>query len=193
MSPGKEIPYGYCQCGCGQKTLINERTRPRNGYIKGEPRAFLWGHNSKHGGKKLEKNGRWRGGRNYTTGGYPRIKKHSHPRADKRGYVAEHILVVEKAMGKPLPPGAEIHHVNEDKACNFNKNLVVCQDVGYHRLLHKRQRALDACGHTDWRKCRYCGQWDDVKNLSIYGPYASHNVCANKHQAELRYKAKHIL
>ncbi len=40
-----EIPYGYCHCGCGQKTLLADRTDINHGYIKGEPRRFLLGHN----------------------------------------------------------------------------------------------------------------------------------------------------
>jgi hypothetical protein len=39
-----EIPYGYCHCGCGQKTKIADSTDKRAGWIKGEPRRFLHGH-----------------------------------------------------------------------------------------------------------------------------------------------------
>lgn len=38
------VPYGYCHCGCGQKTNIADRTRPRHGHIKGEPMKYLAGH-----------------------------------------------------------------------------------------------------------------------------------------------------
>jgi predicted XRE-type DNA-binding protein len=39
-----EIPYGYCQCGCGQKTNIAKRTEKRIGHTKGEPLRFVLGH-----------------------------------------------------------------------------------------------------------------------------------------------------
>lgn len=42
-----EIPYGYCQCGCGQKTRISHKNETRYGHIKGEPRRFLVGHCSR--------------------------------------------------------------------------------------------------------------------------------------------------
>ena len=38
------IPYGYCHCGCGQKTTISHVTDTKKGYVKGEPRKYLLGH-----------------------------------------------------------------------------------------------------------------------------------------------------
>lgn len=39
-----EIPYGYCHCGCGQKTAIASFNYKRLGIVKGQPRRFLHGH-----------------------------------------------------------------------------------------------------------------------------------------------------
>lgn len=52
----------------------------------------------------------------------------------------EHIVVAERALGKPLPNGAVVHHVNLDTHDNRPCNLVICPDEAYHRLLHKRMR-----------------------------------------------------
>lgn len=53
----------------------------------------------------------------------------------------EHVLVAERALGGPLPPGAVVHHMNEDKLDNFTPfNLILCPDQAYHMLLHKRMR-----------------------------------------------------
>ena len=38
------IPYGYCQCGCGQKTPISKTTDKKYGRIKGEPHKYINGH-----------------------------------------------------------------------------------------------------------------------------------------------------
>lgn len=37
-------PYGYCHCGCGQKTNIAQHTDPEKGWIKGEPYKYIFGH-----------------------------------------------------------------------------------------------------------------------------------------------------
>jgi len=41
----QEIPYGYCQCGCGKKTAIATGTDTKKGRIKGQPSRYLPGHN----------------------------------------------------------------------------------------------------------------------------------------------------
>jgi len=51
-----------------------------------------------------------------------------------------HRLVAEAALGKPLPKGAVIHHVDGDGRNNAPSNLVICQDHRYHMLLHQRLR-----------------------------------------------------
>ena len=42
-----EVPYGYCHCGCGQKTNISKYNSPKHGWIKGQPRKFLMGHEAR--------------------------------------------------------------------------------------------------------------------------------------------------
>src|SRR6185369_5011811 len=55
-----------------------------------------------------------------------------------------HQAIVEKVLGRSLPFGVEIHHVDGDGHNNANSNLVVCPDHAYHALLHLRTRALEA-------------------------------------------------
>jgi len=42
-----EIPYGYCQCGCGQKTKISDQSCTSKDWVKDQPRRFLKGHRAK--------------------------------------------------------------------------------------------------------------------------------------------------
>lgn len=39
------IPYGYCHCGCGNKTRIAPNNCVSRGWISGEPLKFFPGHN----------------------------------------------------------------------------------------------------------------------------------------------------
>src|ERR1035437_4065530 len=79
-----------------------------------------------------------------------------------------HTLIVEKVLGKKLPAGAEVHHVDSDGRNNKNTNLVVCPTKSYHKLLHRRTEALEASGNPNFRKCYYCKHWDAEENLYIY-------------------------
>jgi hypothetical protein len=79
-----------------------------------------------------------------------------------------HILIAEKAIGRRLNAGNEVHHVDGDRGNDANRNLVICENRSYHQLLHRRERALRTCGHATWRSCNICHQYDDPSNLRIY-------------------------
>lgn len=66
-----------------------------------------------------------------------------------------HVVRAERALGKPLPKGAVVHHA--DGSIDEHGPLVICQSQGYHRHLHMRMRIKAAGGNpnTD-RFCRYC-------------------------------------
>jgi len=102
-----------------------------------------------------EHHGMWNGGRS-NSHGYARIS------VGAAKYRGEHILVAERALGHPLPRGAVVHHVNENKQDNRPANLVICQDVSYHQLLHARLRVLQAGGSPNLhRRCHRCKQLRD--------------------------------
>lgn len=103
----------------------------------------------------------------------------------------EHDLIAERALGKPLPQGACVHHANRDPSDNRNENLVVCPNQKYHSLLHQRMRAYDACGNANWRKCSYCKQYDDPTRMtSDCRDSTWHPSCANAANKASRERRK---
>jgi hypothetical protein len=108
------------------------------------------------------------------------------------GYSYEHVSIAEKALGKPLPSSARVHHADEDKANNANNNLVICQDDAYHFLLHARKRALLACGNPNWLPCFVCKEYADPGILikaNGQGTAHCHPFCRKKF-VNLQYKKK---
>ena len=123
----------------------------------------------------------------FLNNGYKMVYKPDHPKGVANGNVHEHILIAEKALGKPLPKGAIVHHYGKK---TDNTKLVICQDQVYHMLLHGRMRALRACGHASWRKCYICKQYDDPKNLYINGGHVCHVACKVVYNKKYRKKNK---
>jgi len=111
----QDIPYGYCHCGCGQKTKIADATRPRDGWVKGEPLRYVMNHHRRKPVDEYwveEDRGYaspcwvWQGN---TRDGYGRIFREGRLWNAHRWYY-------EQARGS-LPEGTEMDHLCRVRAC----------------------------------------------------------------------------
>lgn len=64
--------------------------------------------------------------------GYLKILLPDHPRADKKGYVFEHIVIMERFLGRMIERPEEIHHIDGNRANNLISNLILYPDHKTH-------------------------------------------------------------
>lgn len=78
----------------------------------------------------------WKGGRMMAEG-YVLVMDKDHPNRSKAGYVREHRLVAEKALGRYLAKTEVIHHINEVKNDNRIENLYLFSRLADHKNYHQ--------------------------------------------------------
>lgn len=132
----KAIPAGLCQCGCGAQTRVPKTMDRAAKQFKGVPLPYIKGHNLRAGFSGAA-SGNWKGGRYLSTEGYVVIQT-------PEGRKYEHIMLAEKALGRPLPQYGKgdgrnmvMHHIDGDKQNNAPDNLLICTH-SYHTALHHR-------------------------------------------------------
>ena len=78
------------------------------------------------------RNGSWKGGRIFDKAGYILVHCPDHPQANSGGYVREHRLIAEKALGRYLKDTEVVHHKDDNPWNNDPDNLVVYETNGQH-------------------------------------------------------------
>ena len=132
---------------------------------------------------KGENAAHWKGGKTIQRG-YRFIRL-----SEKNRRIQEHILIAEKALGRKLPPHAEIHHFNGIKHDNRNGNLVICNNRAYHGLLESRTRVYLAGGRPGKHKiCSHCKMVlpIDVFARKQQAPDGRHCYCRQCHAVRSR-------
>lgn len=114
-------------------------------------------------------------GRVVNSSGYILIKNRTHPRANQKGYILEHRLVMEYKLGRYLLPNEQVHHINGIKDDNQPENLkLVSSDEhqGYTKLckncpLHKEIRLLK------WQMKQVQEELNNARRINTSGTLAS--------------------
>lgn len=73
------------------------------------------------------------------SGGYILVWMPEHPRA-VRGRVLEHVVVIERKLGRLLDPKERVHHIDGDRTNNSPDNLRLMADDAEHSRLHAEMR-----------------------------------------------------
>jgi hypothetical protein len=165
-----------CLCGCGQEPGVLTRSRPHLGYVAGQPRRFVVGHHR-------------RGGR------FPiveAVRQYRNLLMPDGRQVSLHRVRAERALGKPLPVGAVVHHADGSK--RDNAPLVICQDDAYHKFLHVRMRIKAAEGNPDTDAvCSACREAKprtefNARARSILGVDENCRPCSSRTKSERRQR-----
>lgn len=172
-----EIPYGYCHCGCGQKTSISTFNDSRNGYKKGEPKRFINHHQVKKERKskicvicgkvfipakanrqmtQLTCSGKCRNAYTSIKTSQKRSEKLK-GRGEGKTYPKhmgrhEHRAVMEEIIGRPLLPDEVVHHKDGNKNNNSPENLELMKRTE-HSSIHTKIR---------WKRIK------GVENVAIF-------------------------
>lgn len=104
-----------------------------------------------------------------------------------RDYTHRHIA--RAILDRSLRGEECVHHADGDNFNNALSNLVICPNLAYHNLLHKRMEAFLATGDPNKRKCYLCKTWTDPSFLTQVnrsgkgGNFFYHKACtaANYH------------
>lgn len=156
------IPVGFCQCGCGQKTKIVTQDDPARGYKKGDYRRFVNYHASnknhlltkrceicgveflpqKKSRQESQKtcSAKCRNAYNSQKGAAKRAEK-LRGRGEGKSYSKingrhKHRVVMEALLGRPLRINEVVHHKDGNHLNNSPSNLQLLKSQSEHASLH---------------------------------------------------------
>ena len=136
---------GFCECGCGQRTLAAPKTDRSKGWVKGRPLRFALGHNAivtNHPRRLLSPSDYTVQDRGYTSpcwiwNGAP-AGPYGHCRVGiDGGYDAAHRAYYERFVG-PLRERDHLHHLCEQPPC-VNPDHLQPLTPFHHLSLHHRK------------------------------------------------------
>ena len=105
-----------------------------------------------------------------------------------RGY--KHTAETRANMSKGAK-GKIISEATRLKMSNSSRGKPYTDKMRANHLLNATKRWESESGHPNWRKCSYCKNYDDPKNLYIGKDTCFHKKCRNKRSRE-KYKVRKL-
>lgn len=99
---------------------------------------------------------------------YKMVFMPNHPNANKYGWVPEHVVAMAIMIGRSVPKGMVVHHMDGDKRNNAPSNLMLCTQRDHTRM-HVMMRAVERCGDGWKRPCRFCGEYSMISDMVKHG------------------------
>lgn len=187
----QDVPYGYCHCGCGEKTPIARHSDAFHGYIAGEPMRFAApGHRlyvrrpvADRFWEKVDKNGPimpgmstpcWVWTAKIGSGGYGRFW------LDGKDALAHRVAY--RLLVGPIPGGLEIDHVCKNRRCVRHLEAVTSRE---------NTRRSDALSGVNARRT-HCVNGHELSGDNLYihrnGYWRSCRTCTRERMR--RYRAE---
>jgi hypothetical protein len=144
----------HCKCECGGETKTTAH-KLQTGWTSSCGCFAAEQARSRRGDRRFN----WKGGKSIDNG-YIRLLKPDHSRANCRGYVYEHLVVMENHLERPLTQNENVHHINVDRGDNRFENIEL-----WSTKQPKGQRIPDKVNFAIEIIVQYAST-DDIKRLT---------------------------
>lgn len=172
MQHGRMQSTSVCKCSCGTiKQICNYRLKAKRPTLS----CGCAVHENVHK-RVYARNPRMMKGYRYV---YCPSAAGANGHGSFAGYVLEHRLVVERAIGRQLAKDEVVHHIDFNKLNNDKRNLILLKNEDHTRLhillrsgvlngedVNTRDKILATLARVEYRVCSLCGCQLSTINLS---------------------------